>query len=144
VWFAVLCAAVAGATILGMARTVLIVDDHPSFRTSARRVLEADGYHVAGEAHDGRSGIAAARALRPDIVLLDVHLPDLDGFEVAAALTGPDDVPIVVLTSSRDGGDFQRDGRAQRRQRVRRQGRAVWSCARSSAEMIGPRRALMR
>jgi len=89
-----------------MARTVLIVDDHPGFRTSARRVLEADGYQVVGEAHDGRSGIAAAGALRPDIVLLDVHLPDLNGFEVAATLTGPDDAPIVVLTSSRDGRDF--------------------------------------
>ena len=88
-----------------MARTVLIVDDHPGFRTSARRVLEADGYQVVGEAHDGRSGIAAARALRPDVVLLDVHLPDLNGFEVAAVLTGPDDAPIVVLTSTRDDGD---------------------------------------
>ena len=89
-----------------MARTVLIVDDHPSFRTSARRVLNADGYRVVGEAHDAGSGIAAARALRPDIVLLDVHLPDLDGFEVAAALTRPHEAPIVVLTSSRDGRDF--------------------------------------
>jgi DNA-binding NarL/FixJ family response regulator len=88
-----------------MARTVLIVDDHPSFRASARRMLEADGYQVVGEAEDGRSGIAAARALRPDIVLLDVHLPDIDGFEVAAVLTGSDDAPIVVLTSS-DSGDF--------------------------------------
>jgi DNA-binding NarL/FixJ family response regulator len=88
-----------------MVRTVLIVDDHPGFRVSARRMLEADGYQVVGEAQDGRSGIAAARALRPDIVLLDVHLPDIDGFEVAAALTGSDDAPIVVLTSSRDSGD---------------------------------------
>ena len=70
-------------------------------------MLEADGYRVVGEAQDGRSGIAAARALRPDIVLLDVLLPDLDGFEVAAALTGSDDAPIVVLTSS-DLGDFNR------------------------------------
>jgi len=62
-----------------MARTVLIVDDHPGFRTSARRMLEADGYRVVGEAQDGRSGIAAARTLRPDIVLLDVHLPDSTG-----------------------------------------------------------------
>ena len=89
-----------------MAKTVLIVDDHPGFRASARRMLEADGYRVVGEAQDGRSGIAAARALRPDIVLLDVHLPDFDGFEVAAALTGSDDAPLVVLTSSRDSGDF--------------------------------------
>ena len=123
-----------GATIQGMSRTVLIVDDHPSFRSSARRVLEADGYRVVGEAPDGRSGIAAARALRPGIVLLDVHLPDLDGFEVAAALTGPDDAPIVVLTSGRDGRDFQCDDRAQRRPRVRREGRTVWSCARGAGE----------
>jgi DNA-binding NarL/FixJ family response regulator len=106
VWLAVPCAAAGGATIQGMARTVLIVDDHPGFRTSARRILEADGYQVVGEAPDGRSGIATARALHPDIVLLDVHLPDLDGFEVAAALTDPDDAPTVVLTSSRDGRDF--------------------------------------
>ena len=91
-----------------MTRTVLIVDDHPGFRVSARRMLEADGYRVVGEAQDGRSGIAAARTLRPDIVLLDVLLPDLDGFEVAAALTGSDDAPIVVLTSSRDLSDFDR------------------------------------
>ena len=102
---AVLCAAGRGATIQGMARTVLIVDDRPGFRASARRMLEADGYRVVGEAQDGRSGIAAARALRPDIVLLDVHLPDLDGFELAARLKGPDDAPTVVLTSSRDDGD---------------------------------------
>ena len=67
-------------------------------------MLEADGYQVVGEAQDGRSGIAAARALPPDIVLLDVHLPDLDGFEVAPALTCRDDAPVVVLTSSRDLG----------------------------------------
>jgi DNA-binding NarL/FixJ family response regulator len=103
---AVLCAAGRGATIQAMARTLLIVDDHPGFRTSARRMLEADGYQVVGEAQDGRSGIVAAHALRPDIVLLDVHLPDLDGFEVAAALTRSDDAPIVVLTSSRELGDF--------------------------------------
>jgi DNA-binding NarL/FixJ family response regulator len=71
-------------------------------------MLEADGYRVVGEAQDGRSGIAAARALRPDIILLDVHLPDLDGFEVAAALTGPDDAPVIVLTSSDDFGDVNR------------------------------------
>jgi DNA-binding NarL/FixJ family response regulator len=69
-------------------------------------MLEADGYQVVGEAQDGRSGIVAAHALRPDIVLLDVHLPDLDGFEVAAALTRSDDAPIVVLASSRELGDF--------------------------------------
>jgi DNA-binding NarL/FixJ family response regulator len=89
-----------------MARTVLIVDDHPSFRASARRVLEDAGYDVVGEAHDGASALAAARELRPAVVLLDVQLPDLDGFEVALRLTGKADAPAVVLTSSRDRDDF--------------------------------------
>jgi two-component system response regulator EvgA len=89
-----------------MARTVLIVDDHPSFRTSARRVLEDAGYEVVGEAQDGESGLAAARELQPALVLLDVQLPDLDGLEVAARLTGDDGAPAVVLTSSRDLGEL--------------------------------------
>jgi DNA-binding NarL/FixJ family response regulator len=89
-----------------MKRSVVIVDDHPVFRQSARRMLEADGYEVVGEAADGASGIAAVQALKPDVVLLDVQLPDIDGFDVAARLTAPDDAPIVVITSSRDGSDF--------------------------------------
>jgi len=89
-----------------MKSTVLIVDDHPSFRASARRILEAGGYEVVGEAVDGASALTAARNLRPDLVLLDVQLPDIDGFDVAARLTGDADAPAVVLTSSRDGADF--------------------------------------
>jgi DNA-binding NarL/FixJ family response regulator len=89
-----------------MARTVLIVDDHPSFRTSARRILEDAGFDVVGEAQDGESGLAAARRLRPAVVLLDVQLPDLDGFEVALRLTADADPPAVVMTSSRDSSDF--------------------------------------
>jgi DNA-binding NarL/FixJ family response regulator len=86
--------------------TVLIVDDHPSFRASARAILEADGFEVAGEAEDGESAIAAARTLRPDVVLLDVQLPDLDGFEVTRRLLSNGGAPCVVLVSSRDGADF--------------------------------------
>lgn len=89
-----------------MAWTVLIVDDHPSFRTSARRVLEDGGFEVVGEAADGHAGLAAARELRPAVVLLDVQLPDLDGFEVALALAREDHPPAVVLTSSRDRAEF--------------------------------------
>ncbi|HET7417981.1 MAG TPA: response regulator transcription factor [Solirubrobacterales bacterium] len=89
-----------------MPKTVLIVDDHPGFRASARRMLEAGGYAVVGEAGDGEEAIAAAEALAPDLVLLDVQLPDRDGFEVAARLQELEPSPEVVLTSSRDRADF--------------------------------------
>ncbi len=89
-----------------MTTTVLIVDDHPSFRGTARALLEAEGYEVVGEAADGAGAVAAASRLRPQVVLLDVQLPDLDGFEVAARLRSLDHVPQIVLTSSRDGSDF--------------------------------------
>ena len=85
---------------------VLIVDDHAPFRASARRLLEAAGFEVVGEAADAASALAAAAALEPELVLLDVQLPDLDGFEVAARLTNGGDGPAVVLVSSRDGSDF--------------------------------------
>ncbi|HEX5191224.1 MAG TPA: response regulator transcription factor [Solirubrobacteraceae bacterium] len=89
-----------------MASTILIVDDHPGFRASARRMLEDAGYDVVAEAADGTSALAAARDLHPAVVLLDVYLPDLDGFEVAARLADGDDPPAVVLTSSHEADDF--------------------------------------
>lgn len=84
---------------------MLIVDDHASFRRSARLLLEADGYEIIGEAEDGRSALSEAQSLGPDVVLLDVFLPDMDGFEVAAELTARG-LAVVVLTSSRDGREF--------------------------------------
>jgi DNA-binding NarL/FixJ family response regulator len=89
-----------------MSIRVLIVDDHPSFRATARLLLESEGFEVVGEAADGTSGLQNARELEPDLVLLDVQLPDIDGFEVAARLTGGVGGPAVVLTSSRDEADF--------------------------------------
>jgi DNA-binding NarL/FixJ family response regulator len=86
--------------------TVLIVDDHPSFRASARALLEAEGFEVVGEAEDGASALHAAAQLEPDVVLLDVQLPDDSGFEVARQLTNGGRGPAVVLVSSRDGCDF--------------------------------------
>jgi DNA-binding NarL/FixJ family response regulator len=86
--------------------TVLIVDDHPSFRATARALLEAEGYEVVGEAVDGASAVEAARALRPELVLLDIQLPDIDGFEVAGMLQRNGSSPAIVLTSSRDASDF--------------------------------------
>jgi len=85
---------------------VLIVDDHPSFRANARALLEAEGFEVVGEAEDGESALRAAAELMPQLVLLDVQLPDIDGFEVAARLTKGGGGPAVVLVSSRDGSDF--------------------------------------
>jgi DNA-binding NarL/FixJ family response regulator len=89
-----------------MPATVLIVDDHAGFRLSARRILEVDGYEIVGEAEDGRSAIEAARRLEPDIVLLDLNLPDLDGFEVAREIAREPGAPAIVLTSSHDREDF--------------------------------------
>ncbi|MDQ4081610.1 MAG: response regulator transcription factor [Actinomycetota bacterium] len=89
-----------------MARTVLIVDDHPSFRATARALLEAEGFEVVAEAENGVAALRAAKELRPDIVLLDVQLPDFDGFEVAARLTSNGAGGAIVLTSSRDASDF--------------------------------------
>lgn len=86
----------------GMARTVLIVDDHAAFRAGARELLSADGYDVIGEARDGRSGLAVAAALQPDVVLLDVRLPDLDGFAVAGEVLAQGGNSQVVMTSSSD------------------------------------------
>jgi DNA-binding NarL/FixJ family response regulator len=87
-------------------KTFLVVDDHPSFRKTARVLLESAGYEVIGEAADGASAIEAANTLRPDVVLLDIILPDIDGFEVAAALARNGNPPQIVLTSSHDPRDF--------------------------------------
>jgi DNA-binding NarL/FixJ family response regulator len=82
--------------------TILIVDDHAAFRFEARQLLEAEGFVVVGEAGSGRSAIAAAYELRPDVALVDIGLPDVDGLAVARQLSGYDGGPLVVLTSSRD------------------------------------------
>jgi DNA-binding NarL/FixJ family response regulator len=87
--------------------TVLIVDDHPSFRASARALLEAEGFEVVGEAEDGESALISVRDLAPDVVLLDVQLPDLDGFEITRRLSATNArKPKVVLVSSRDREEY--------------------------------------
>src|SRR5262245_39555960 len=86
--------------------SILIVDDHPSCRAAFKAVLENDGFAVVGEAGDGASALNAARELHPEVVLLDVQLPDTDGFTVAAELVKDGIGPQVVLTSSRDAADF--------------------------------------
>jgi DNA-binding NarL/FixJ family response regulator len=90
-----------------MGTTVLIVDDHSGFRACARRLLECEGYQVVGEAADCASAVEAARALEPQLALVDVYLPDADGFELTARLLALADPPAVVLTSSRDGAELR-------------------------------------
>jgi two-component system response regulator EvgA len=85
-----------------MAMTVLIVDDHPSFRSSARRLLESEGFEVVGEACDGEEGLALARELEPQLVLLDVALPGLNGYEVAERLAGGSSKIVLVSSRSRE------------------------------------------
>jgi CheY-like chemotaxis protein len=89
-----------------MPTSALIVDDHPSFRRFARMLLEAAGYVVVGEAEDGASALSSVSALRPDVVLLDVLLPDMTGFDVARELAARRERPLVVLTSSRTAADL--------------------------------------
>ena len=86
--------------------TVLIVDDHKAFRTSARHLLEAEGFVVVGEAANGQEALALTGELAPDLVLLDIQLPDIDGFAVAGELRKRGERAAIVLTSSRDAGDY--------------------------------------
>ena len=83
-----------------MAATVLIVDDNPGFRHAARELLATAGLTVVAEAADGAAALAAVERLHPDAVLLDVHLPDTDGFALARRLRDGGRRPRVLLTSS--------------------------------------------
>jgi len=89
-----------------MRRTVLIVDDHEAFRESAATMLEAEGFHVVGQAADGPEALAQAERLQPDVVLLDIQLPGADGFTVAERLAALRDAPRVVLISSREASAY--------------------------------------
>jgi DNA-binding NarL/FixJ family response regulator len=89
-----------------MARTVLVIDDHAGFRAIARTILEEAGYVVVAEAADGESGVAAAVRTTPDIAIVDVQLPDMDGFEVTRHLLEGGAGPAIVLVSTRDRSDF--------------------------------------
>lgn len=85
---------------------VLIVDDHVDFRRVARLLLEQTGHVVVGEAGTAAEALSKARRLRPDVVLLDIQLPDLDGLDVAASLTSHKRRPAVVLVSTREARDY--------------------------------------
>ena len=89
-----------------VARTVLIVDDHDGFRMQAADMLQAAGYDVVGSCADGRSALAAISELGPDVVLLDVQLPDTDGFRLITELVPGQHHPAIVLISSREAADY--------------------------------------
>ena len=90
----------------GVLPRIVIIDDDPAFLATVRLLLEAEGFVVAGEALNGLDGLAAASELDPDIVLVDVNLPDIDGFEVVERLAREEGAPPVVLTSIRSADDF--------------------------------------
>ena len=98
----------ARATIHRVGRSVLIVDDHAEFRRTLRALLEAEGFEVIGEAANGEAALLAVQRLQPQLIVLDVQLPDLDGFEVAARLAARRDPPAVILTSSRSADSYRR------------------------------------
>jgi CheY-like chemotaxis protein len=87
-------------------RRVLIIDDNNAFRAAARQLLERGGFIVVAEAASGTDAVEDAKTHRPDLALVDLQLPDFDGFEVAERLSRLDPAPKVILTSSLDGADF--------------------------------------
>ena len=82
--------------------SVVIADDQEIVRSGIRLILEAHGIDVLGEATDGREAVDLARRLRPDVVLVDIRMPRLDGLEVTRLLAGKDvenPIPVVVVTT---------------------------------------------
>ena len=93
-------------TIGRVRRTVLIVDDHDAFRASAAALLEAEGFTVVGGVDAGEAALRAYERTRPDVVLVDIDLPGIDGFAVAEQLAAAAEPPCVVLISGRDASDY--------------------------------------
>jgi len=87
-------------------RTVLIVDDHPVYRATVRLLLESGGFEVVGEAADGRAALDLVIRVRPELVLLDVRLPDVDGIDVASRMSRGPEPPAIILISSRSAIDY--------------------------------------
>lgn len=88
---------------------VLIVDDQVPFRDAARAVIAlTDGFAVAGEASTGEESLEQAERIRPDLVIMDVNLPGIDGIEATRRLTSSPAAPVVILVSTYDEEDFAR------------------------------------
>ncbi len=86
---------------------VLIVDDQPPFRDAVRMVVEmTDGFVVVAEAEDGEQAVALAAEVRPELVLMDVQMPGIDGLEATRQIMGLDGPPHVLVMSTRESGDY--------------------------------------
>jgi DNA-binding NarL/FixJ family response regulator len=87
--------------------TVVTIDDQPRFRALARQLVDSvPGLHVIADASTGHEGLALVRSLRPDVVLLDVNLPDIDGIKVCVQLREERPTPMVILVSSDDEPEY--------------------------------------
>jgi len=85
--------------------TLLFIEDDEAIRTALRLVLEDDGYEVV-EAGDGETGIAMFGQINPDLVLLDLRLPDISGFEVCRAIRRTSITPVIMVTAQTDTSDL--------------------------------------
>ncbi len=80
-------------------RRILVADDEPLIRLDLREMLTALGYHVVGEANDGATAMRLARETHPDLVIMDIQMPELDGLEAARILTAENVAPVLLLTA---------------------------------------------
>ena len=86
---------------------VLIVDDQLPFREASRMVVEmTDGFEVAGEAANGEDGVALAAELQPDLVLMDVQMPGIDGLEATRRISNLENPPVVLVMSTHESGNY--------------------------------------
>jgi DNA-binding NarL/FixJ family response regulator len=91
---------------LVVARTAVIVDDHAGFRAQAAQLLEAAGYEVVGSCPDAGAALSLLARVRPDVALVDVQLPDIDGFGLIERLGSGADGVVIVLVSTREAADY--------------------------------------
>lgn len=93
-----------------MTKRILYIEDNPDNRLLIRRVLQAEGYEVV-EAIDGQTGMQRAAEVQPDLILMDINLPEIDGYEVTARLKqlpGLSRIPIIAVTANVMKGDREK------------------------------------